>query len=316
MKRKKKLKTKRIVIALTILGVVIYGAYRGITYINYTKTYEYKLIQVGYINDNKDIIEYLEEEQINKILEMGYDENVAKIIKEKYFLFKNLDKYLAYIDKHADKPLKDVVSIINIGADKEFYTEIKKVDLTIDDPYLILVNKYHVLDKSYAPEEVADVSSMYSYANLKIDSAIYGKFISMWNAAKKENLTLVLTSGYRDYTTQERLYKNYSSTYGKDEAETFSARPGHSEHQLGFALDIVSYGVDLVEEFELTPEFAWLKENAHKYGFILRYPKESEHLTGYIYEPWHYRYVGIEMAEKIKNSGITFDEYYAYYLEK
>lgn len=316
MKKKRKLKTKRIAIALVICGLAVYGIYRGISHINYTKTYEYKLIQVGYVNDNKDIIEYLQEEQINKILEMGYNENIAKIVKEKYFLFKNLDKYLSYIDKNKDKKLSDVVAIINVGADKEFYTDIKKVNLDIENPYLILVNKYHILEKSYAPEKVENVSSMYAYDNIKIDSSIYDSFISMWRAAQKEGHTLILNSGYRSYETQDFTYKSFSARYGKEEAETFSARAGHSEHQLGFALDISAPGQDLVESFEKTPEFSWLSANAHKYGFILRYLKGSEHITGYVYEPWHYRYVGVDMAEKIKNEGITFDEYYAYYIEK
>ena len=93
-----------------------------------------------------------------------------------------------------------------------------------------------------------------------------------------------------------------------------SARAGHSEHQTGLAIDIADLSLDY-DNFEITKEFKWVKENAHKYGFIMRYPKGKFHITGFKYEPWHYRYVGIDVAKKIKEAGITFDEYYAYYVE-
>ena len=98
------------------------------------------------------------------------------------------------------------------------------------------------------------------------------------------------------------------------EADLKAARPGYSEHQTGLALDITTRLAE-DEEFVNTEEFSWLKENAHKYGFILRYPEGKENITGYSYEPWHYRYVGIDVATKIYNENITFDEYYAYYIE-
>lgn len=315
-RKKTRLKKGRILFALILLGALVLGAYKGIMYLNYTKTYEYKLIKAGYVNDNKTIIEYLKEEEINKIIDMGYNENVANIVKEKYFLFKNITKYLDYIDLNPDKSLTDVVSIINIGADKDFYTDIKTVDMNIDDPYLILVNKYHILNENYGPDSVVDVSSQFAYAGIKIDESIYGVFRNMWYDAKDEGLTLILTSGFRDYNLQKTLYVKYSASHGKVEADRFSARPGHSEHQLGFALDIVAYGYGLVEEFEQSDEFAWLQEHAYEYGFIMRYPKDKEYLTGYSYEPWHYRYVGKEVAKYIHENNITYDEYYAYFIEK
>ena len=92
-------------------------------------------------------------------------------------------------------------------------------------------------------------------------------------------------------------------------------RAGYSEHQTGLALDIVTYGASM-DTFENTDEFKWLSDNAYKYGFILRYPKGKEKLTGYSYESWHYRYVGKDVAKKIHDLDITYDEYYAYYIEK
>ena len=96
--------------------------------------------------------------------------------------------------------------------------------------------------------------------------------------------------------------------------DDYASRPGFSEHQTGLALDIVTDNI-IGNEFENTDEFKWLQENAHLYGFILRYPKDKEYITGYNYESWHYRYVGKELATKIKESGLTYDEYYAYYCE-
>jgi len=126
--------------------------------------------------------------------------------------------------------------------------------------------------------------------------------------SKKVGLNLIIQSGFRSYNTQVNVYNKWISLDGKEIADTYSARPGHSEHQTGLALDL-----NLIDnKFEETPEFAWLNDNCYKYGFILRYPKEKQHITGYIYEPWHYRYVGSELAKKLYNNGnwITLEEYF------
>ena len=107
----------------------------------------------------------------------------------------------------------------------------------------------------------------------------------------------------------KNLYNYYVSIDGIEEADTYSARPGFSEHQTGLAVDIANINKTLIEEND--KEFTWLKNNAHKYGFILRYQKNAEKITGYIYEPWHYRYVGTELASYIYSNNITYDEYIA-----
>ena len=113
-----------------------------------------------------------------------------------------------------------------------------------------------------------------------------------------------LLSGYRSYYTQQYLYNSYVSTYGRESADTFSARPGHSEHQTGLAFDVGS----IDDYYGDTPAGIWLKENAHYYGFIIRYPKGKEHITGYKYEPWHIRYLGVDIATDIYNKGVTLEE--------
>ena len=134
------------------------------------------------------------------------------------------------------------------------------------------------------------------------------------NDAKKEGHTIVINSSYRDYESQEDIWETRKSLYGTKKADEYAARPGYSEHQTGYAVDVADFN-DVNDKFGNTKSYIWMKENAHKYGFILRYPKDKEDITGYSYEPWHYRYVGKEIASKIYNENITFDEYYAYYID-
>ena len=137
----------------------------------------------------------------------------------------------------------------------------------------------------------------------------------MWNSANKEGYYLMINSSFRNYQDQESVYNNYKNTSGQTYADSIATRPGFSEHQTGLALDIFSKNNTNKNTFKDTPEAKWLKENAYKYGFILRYPEEFEEVTGITFEPWHYRYVGKDIAKYIYENNITFDEYYAYFLE-
>ena len=127
----------------------------------------------------------------------------------------------------------------------------------------------------------------------------------MQKAAEKDNIKLWITSGFRSYSLQTSLYNNYVLKDGKEKADTYSARPGHSEHQTGLAMDL-----NIVDSsFEGTKEAIWIADNCYKYGFIIRYPKGKEEITGYKYEPWHVRYLGKELSEKVYKSGKTLEEY-------
>ena len=136
----------------------------------------------------------------------------------------------------------------------------------------------------------------------------------MYNDAAKNNLYLYISSPYRSYNRQNVLYNTYVKKDGESKADTYSARPGYSEHQTGLAFDLGTAENHDINEFVESKEFKWMKNNAHKYGFILRYPYGKKYITGYIYEPWHYRYVGIDAATYIYNNNITFEEYYAYFV--
>lgn len=276
-------------------------------YINLMNNSDYSIDDVLYVVNNN----YYD----NNIT---YDENTLSLMKSKYYIHNNLNKYLNYKNNanknfNTDEELNNyVITSINSMLDNPFYQNTIKSDLS--KGYLVIVNKYHYLDSDYVPENLVTASSTYGYA-LPIEKTTYEAFINMYNDALKVGLNLSILSPYRSYSTQVSLYNRYASKDGKALADTYSARAGYSEHQTGLAIDISRRGGNL-GGFVSTNEFKWLKDNSYKYGFILRYPQGKEWITGYQYEPWHYRYVGVEVATKIYNENITFEEYYAYYVEK
>ena len=137
----------------------------------------------------------------------------------------------------------------------------------------------------------------------------------MWNDAKENGFQFIVNTSYRSYDIQKEMYENTKSLKGAKQADLIVARPGHSDHQSGLSIDLYDLN-NSSDSFQETPAYQWLQENAYKFGFIERYPKDKESITGFSYEPWHWRYVGEDVAKIIKNENITFDEYYAYYIEK
>ena len=162
---------------------------------------------------------------------------------------------------------------------------------TIDG--IVISNKTYSLPKNYGNGLTKELNDAFN---------------SMKNDALKDNISIKIISGFRSYDTQVSTYNYWVSQYGKKEADRISARAGHSEHQTGLAIDINS----LEKAFKNTKEGKWLNENAYKYGFILRYPESKEEITGYSFEPWHFRYVGTDLSYKLYNNGdwITIEEYY------
>lgn len=167
-----------------------------------------------------------------------------------------------------------------------------KDGFTYVDGYLI-VNKSYSIPSTYNPGLTEEVKKQ---ANL------------MFADAKALGLSIYISSGFRSYTHQTNLYNKYVSRDGKEEADTYSARPGHSEHQTGLAFDVNQ----IDNSFANTDEGKWMTNNCYKYGFILRYPKGKTNETGYMYESWHFRYVGRDLAEKLYNNGdwITMESYF------
>lgn len=199
----------------------------------------------------------------------------------------------------------------DIDLGKNFYKNIKKVDNP--DAIMVLVNKTYQLNGNYVPNDLEVISTSYAYDNKSLRKEAKEAFENLSEDAKNLGYRIVATSAYRDYDYQKKLFEEYTKEKGEAYALECSAKPGHSEHQTGLAVDVAGSNDDY-DEFESSIEFPWLKENAHLYGFILRYPKGKEHITGFKYEPWHYRYVGKEVATIIYEENLTLEEYYDKYL--
>ncbi len=174
----------------------------------------------------------------------------------------------------------------------------------------ILVNKHYYLTKNYVPKNLENISTKYALSGMKLVKKAKESFEQMAKDAEKQDLTIVAMSSYRSYNYQVNLYNRYVKQDGKEKADTYSGRAGHSEHQTGLAIDVYNKETNYTN-FEKTDEFKWMQKHAQDYGFILRFPKGKEKETGYQYESWHYRYVGVEIAKYIKNNNISFEEYYA-----
>ena len=308
---KKKVK-KKVFYVFGLMLLVVIGVTTFISYQKYISSSKYKLIQLGY--NEQEITTALKSNTIvEKLLSFDdYQPNVIKIMTAKYYLNDNLERYQQYLNKNSKEKIDNVIAIVNVGADREWYDRIKATDTSKGN--LMLVNKFNYLTDNYEIEDLVKISTRYAFANKEIKKEVNDEFINMVSAAKEEGLTIVANSSYRDFLYQDKLYKSYKTQRGLAYADSYAARAGHSEHQPGLAID-VSTLKSTMEDFEETKECAWLKKNAYKYGFILRYPKDKTYLTGYNYESWHYRYVGLDVAIKIKEENITFDEYYAFYVE-
>ena len=182
--------------------------------------------------------------------------------------------------------------------------DVKKTDGATYMNGILIVNKSYSIPESYRPSN----STGKDYCNDCLTDETLSAFNEMKSAAASEGLTLKVVSGFRSYDFQQRLYDNYVARDGKDGADKYSARPGHSEHQTGLAFDINMAG----DAFTNTPEGKWVNENCYKYGFIIRYPDGKMNYTGFKYESWHLRYVGKELAEVLYNNGnwVSLEEYF------
>ena len=195
--------------------------------------------------------------------------------------------------------------------DKEPYTDTTLVENFSSD---MLVNKHRNLSDKFEPRDLVDIDTKYASENdLKCSRIALNAYRNMQEAALKEGYEITINSAYRSYQDQEELVNTYQNLYGEEYVNKFVARPGFSEHQTGLAFDIGSKKVNV---FANSKEYDWMLENAHKYGFILRFPKKYENITGFRSEPWHYRYVGEKIAKYIYENDITLEEYYAMFLDK
>lgn len=183
------------------------------------------------------------------------------------------------------------------------------------DSLLVLVNKENWLAKDYVAGDLVGVKVPFVSDVLERSRMMRKEAAraleKLFSAAKWKKVALLAVSGYRSYERQREIFKVHKKRDGED-ANRYSARPGQSEHQTGLAMDVTCEAVnfELCEEFAETREFEWLKENAYKYGFVIRYPKDKETITGYQFEPWHLRYVGKKMAKEMVEKEIVLEEVY------
>ena len=165
---------------------------------------------------------------------------------------------------------------------------------------VMIVNKSYPLDNTYQPvDPYKEITSDYLYGADYLDKTVMEKFLSMKEDAESAGYELKISSGYRSYKVQVDLYNNYAARDGDIAADTYSARAGYSEHQSGLCFDLNGTNANFLE----TDTGKWVNEHAANYGFILRFPKDKESETGYNYEAWHFRYLGVELAKKLYNNG-------------
>lgn len=260
-------------------------------YLSYFNQEEINFIKENKLQEN-DLIPYLEFSSFNVFLFFEY-EKVRKENNLSYLQALNTVNYPNYFEKyHLPKPA------------------------IFTSSYLALVNKAFYLDSSYIPKNLISLKDTnISYIkreneNMQANDYILKKYEKLEDAAKSLGFDLYIFSAYRSYEKQKHIYYVVNN-----KNDNTVARPGFSEHQLGYSLDISTLQYGLTNHFENSDEFNWLKNNAHKFGFVLRYPKEKENITGYSYEAWHFRFVGESIAEFIYDNDLTLEEYIFNYLE-
>lgn len=301
MDKKKIVTILTIILSLTIFGLILF----------FMLTDKQNNDDKGLGNDQEKIVgvTQLLVNKENLELETGASYQLEVVVKpddatNKVVSFMSSDQDIATVDSNglitARKAGQCRVSVMSFGGDGvivEVVVKVKEKPVVIDKQEgltyiqgILVVNKTYPLPSTYNPG---------------MNSEAMAAFDSMKKAAATDGINLFIVSGFRSYSYQAYLYKNYVARSGQAEADRFSARPGHSEHQSGLAMDLNSAS----SSFAGTKEAIWLANNSYRFGFIVRYPEGKESITGYMYEPWHMRYLGIENAAKIYASGLCLEEY-------
>jgi D-alanyl-D-alanine carboxypeptidase len=273
---KKRIRTRSLVIIIVLVSLLLVSA-------------------AGYFT-----FTYLHNQQIEQA---ARDAEAARIVKEKAIAAAKeaKKKEAVYIALPNAKPVRAIVD-----------------DYTNPASVWALVNKTHAIPLDYIPAQLVlpDVEERTdkSVEERSVSSVIATPLKTMFTAAAVDGHALMIGSAYRSAALQKVYFDSYAAASGVEAANQYSAYPGQSEHQLGLSVDIstVSRNCYLDECFTSTPDGQWLADHAYEYGFTLRYPKGKEIITGYQFEPWHYRYVGIDLATALHESGLTFDEAWPY----
>lgn len=246
-------------------------------------------------------------DEINYIQDNNIDiDNLNKYLKYKTF---NLYKYFDYEKIRIDYNYTHLESI-NFYNNPNYFKFYQAPKLA---PFLntsiVLINKSHYIERNFKPKNLVDIVNYNvdyikrENENILLVKEVLEHYQQLYEDAKKQGYLFVVYSGYRSYDKQEHLFYNVNN-----ENDSISAVPGFSEHHSGYAVDISTIDHGLTNYLEDSKEYNWLKNNCYKYGFILRFPKGKENITGYLYEPWHYRYVG-HIAADIMNKDLTLEEF-------
>ncbi len=267
--------------------------------------------------DISNIKKYVSTKNINYLVDYKIDNKIAMdFINARYYIDDYLQKYINYQKLNQKKTTNEIITIINTHIDSPFYTNTIKTDTT-KGKYVIL-NKYYHADSGYPSQKLINGDTKYHVFGNKfmLTQECYDAFLKMYNDAKSAGYEFKIKSAYRSYKNQVSTYNYWVKTENgnKAKADTYSARAGYSEHQTGYAFDVRDYPLTN-DDFGKTKSFTWVSQNAHKYGFFLRFPKGKEYITGYQYESWHFRYCGVECATYIYNNNITYEEYYEYFIK-
>lgn len=270
-----------------------------------------KLLDKGYsVNEVNLIVSKGDDESVSAFVKRDKVKYIEEFLSIDYAKLENLDRYVEYQDKENDD-VETTVLHVNMDFDKEDYVDPIVID-DFDD--YVLVNKHRQLSNLYVPDDLVTIDKEYVKVDgdIEIERNVAKAFYDMAKAAKTDGMQLMVSSGYRSYEEQEAVVNTYLKLYGQNYVDNYVAKPGFSEHQTAMSLDIASKSVNT---FVNSDEYTWMMDNAYKYGFILRYPKSKEDITGYKCEAWHYRYVGKKIAKYIKDNNITYDEYYVMFLD-
>ena len=193
-------------------------------------------------------------------------------------------------------------------------TLLESASAEVIESYAILVNKTSALPSDYEPSDLTRPDVQYApgvaESRKQMRPAAARALEELFKAAADDGIELLAISGYRSYWTQNDLYKRRLKETSLEYVSVYVAKPGQSEHQTGLAMDLGCTGyTDLTERFAETPAYAWLSEHAHEYGFIIRYPKDKEDITGIKYESWHLRYVGVQVAQYMRDHDLCLEEF-------
>ncbi|MBS6561486.1 MAG: M15 family metallopeptidase [Clostridiales bacterium] len=296
--------------------------------------YDYEL----YSSDNssvEDVVSYVDEfynTYHTKLKELGYDLETQRslmnqlslddfgVLADNQLEWKQVEPYLTIngriiedLPKYIESGLEPVEAVMNISYSLIDSRNSSDRTYFLEEPSntALLIKKGFSISKDYVPEDLVEVNIPTATKNNQMRSDAAKALETMYEDAKKEGLILAVNSAYRSYEEQQKIYDEYFRIYDEVTAASLVAVPGTSEHQLGLSVDLTSqsvidgqYGV-----FGSTPEYQWVIKNAHKYGFILRYPSDKIDITGIANEPWHYRYVGVELATQLYEEGLTLEEY-------